>query len=695
MLKTPKKRKRPRPEQPEQPELPELPETVGEAAGPGSRAAREATEAADEPGIERTAAGLFQVCLTPLPKGSSQKGLRSFMGNLVPASLQLDSAAGQANVCFQDASDAKLCLERWNGLNAALTSAPKKRRRLLDPSQKPVFAGPARSAPRAPIESRGFSESEDEHVDLGAKPKGGPSADGSSELLALTRKIASFAAQRRLSDAIKTFDRILAKGLAPSVQAYASLLNAHVNSGDMPGAASTFRKMLADGLRSNVVVATALLKGYCRAGDIQAASGVLQDMMRQDPPVKPDLRLVNTLLRGCVRVGDLQTAESVFDRLAEWQLQPDASNCIFLVSLLSQRLRTKSIGALLRKPPLEAVDQGNLLSQPTTSTSSDQNICRFWAKGKCNKGSACPFFHDSAVAKAKKDRDEPERLAAVASVSLHLAHAAALSGKTRCCVRALCGVESAHAAAKDLPRARNASKEQQQSKQREQEQEVKAIRDFLASQKKGPAFNFSDFLGRCFLVPAGFATLEPAERCQALASELQSWGLRQPAQEPIQQRFARCLQEGRLRWSKVFGSQAPVKLELGAGSGEWVAAQAKADETNWVALELMRDRAHSVLRRAAFQDLRNICVVCGEATKILEHLVPNCCISHVFINFPEPPFVSGDEAAESNFHMVTPELFAEMHRILRKECQITILSDNHRYMQSLARMARIEWCLLV
>ena len=53
---------------------------------------------------------------------------------------------------------------------------------------------------------------------------------------------------------------------------------------------------------------------------------------------------------------------------------------------------------------------------------------------------------------------------------------------------------------------------------------------------------------------------------------------------------------------------------------------------------------------------------------------------------------------------------ARMHRILRKECQITILSDNHRqdagynalsaeralvggrYMQSLARMARRTAC---
>ena len=55
------------------------------------------------------------------------------------------------------------------------------------------------------------------------------------------------------------------------MQAYASLINAHVNSGDLPGAAAVFDRMRAQGLRANVVVCTALLKGYCRSGDLPAA----------------------------------------------------------------------------------------------------------------------------------------------------------------------------------------------------------------------------------------------------------------------------------------------------------------------------------------------------------------------------------------------------------------------------------------
>lgn len=100
-----------------------------------------------------------------------------------------------------------------------------------------------------------------------------------------------------------------------------------------------------------------------------------------------------------------------------------------------------------------------------------------------------------------------------------------------------------------------------------------------------------------------------------------------------------------------------MPLRLGAGSGEWVAAQARADGSNWVALELMRDRAHAILRRAALQELRNVCVLGGEAIELLRlprghrkllelRLMPDGCVQQVFVNFPEPPFVSGNEAAE-------------------------------------------------
>eukprot|EP00435_Cladocopium_sp_Y103_P064181 s210_g25.t2 len=102
------------------------------------------------------------------------------------------------------------------------------------------------------MESRGFSES-DEEPNGSSVGDGSPAKSEGPDLQKMIRTVAAFAAQRRLNDAVKAFGEISAKGLEPSVQAYASLINAHVNSGDMSGAAAVFKKMQSDGVRSNVV----------------------------------------------------------------------------------------------------------------------------------------------------------------------------------------------------------------------------------------------------------------------------------------------------------------------------------------------------------------------------------------------------------------------------------------------------------
>ncbi|CAE7444436.1 unnamed protein product [Symbiodinium natans] len=662
------------------------------------------TAAQHECGVAQAADGRWEVRLTDLPNGTSAKSLRAFLGDEVElSSVRLDAQAGQAVITMTTRPGAESCLKRWEGFAAAVGSAPKRRREA--PRRQSAWKQTAEPWSRAgsdsikgvqvePMESRGFSESEEEAGQGGEMPATKPAKQRSPDALQqLIRKIADFASRRRLHDAVRTFGEIEKRGLQPSVQAYASLINAYVNSGDMVGADSAFTQMLAAGLRSNVVVCTALLKGYCRCGDVQGANSVLEKLLNQEPPVKPDLRLVNTLLRGCVRAGNLAVAESVFHRLQQWELKPDASTCCFMGSLLGQGLQVKKIAALLSRPPLAAAPPEVEGSEGVPSET--QEACRFWLKGKCKKGAACPFFHDPAIELAKRAASEPERLAAVACVGLDHARAAALLRRPLACKRALRAVEHALGAAKDAPRVRGSSKERQDSNRRDQELEIELIRRFadnsLASTgKKGHGFNFVDFLGRCFLIPADASTATASAFVQELA---RSWGLkkfRPAARRGLQQRLQQCLDGAHLRWTHVFDCSAeslgPVHLELGAGGGEWVAAQAAHDShVKWVALEIMRDRAHSILEKAAFQDLRNICIICGEAARTLESLVPSNSVSHIFINFPEPPFVSGDEAAESSFHMMTDELFIEMHRILQSGCRITILSDNARYMRTLAK----------
>ena len=59
----------------------------------------------------------------------------------------------------------------------------------------------------------------------------------------LTRQIADHAASKQLSDAREAYATILREGLQPTKYTYAALINAHVASGDLPGALRTLEAM--------------------------------------------------------------------------------------------------------------------------------------------------------------------------------------------------------------------------------------------------------------------------------------------------------------------------------------------------------------------------------------------------------------------------------------------------------------------
>jgi len=159
----------------------------------------------------------------------------------------------------------------------------------------------------------------------------------------------------------------------------------------------------------------------------------------------------------------------------------------------------------------------------------------------------------------------------------------------------------------------------------------------------------------------------------------------------LKRRFSRCISPlGRLRWKRVFGldrAKLPVKLEVGAGTGEWAVAQAKAQSTsaNWGALELMHDRIYSIFSRAAFEAVPNLSILGGDAAFILAQRIMPGSVDHVFANFPEPPHVSGSDVAESSLHLWADSFFKIVHEVLKPTGRLTILSDNRKYSQSLAR----------
>lgn len=188
-------------------------------------------------------------------------------------------------------------------------------------------------------------------------------------------------------------------------------------------------------------------------------------------------------------------------------------------------------------------------------------------------------------------------------------------------------------------------------------------------------------------------------------------------------------------------SSVPIKLEIGAGNGDWVVAQAEADRIidrnnhtshgqqtsvnvtgQWLALELRCDRVYNILAnhllamrpmtylahhlpqqqqaqqqpQRALQQLlddiyyaNNLGILGGDASDIVQRRIPRNSIAEVYINYPQPPERITGSGKQGNRnqgkHLLTQEFFQQLILILREDGSLTLLTDNLLYAQNLAQ----------
>eukprot|EP00439_Symbiodinium_sp_Y106_P041365 s1099_g5.t1 len=504
---------------------------------------------------------------------------------------------------------------------------------------------------------------------------------------ALTKTIAEFAKSKQLKRAISAFEEFEKEGLQPSVYTFSSLINAYVRTADLAGALEVMSTMKKRGIKPNVSIFTILLKGYSQAGDLCAARELLDEMVEQG--VAPDARAVNAFFRGCVYHGDVPMASEVFSEMeSSWQLIPDFTSLRYVVQLFGQGLRVNTMKDLMQK-----LQKATPSMQDSGAKKMGQQACKFWASGTCTKGVNCKFSHDLEASPEIQERLHREKAGAIAAMNLSLAHAAAMLGRWVLCRSALNRAEEfyssddgsgSHGLFQELSRE-------------EASREIRRISRFLQQEQQPEPYAF---LCRTFLF-GSTPCAEKAELAQWCVDELvRSFGLGEVLQraglseEDALASFRGCFSKKlRLRSCQIFASglcgkrkthhsdpSLPLKMEICSGNGDWVVAQAKAEHglANWMALELRHDRVHQIFSRMVFRKAQNLCLLRGDAGRIVPVHMKPASVSHIFINFPEPPHFSGDEAAESKSELLTSGFFSQLHRVLQQHGKLTILSDNWR-----------------
>lgn len=69
-------------------------------------------------------------------------------------------------------------------------------------------------------------------------------------------------------------------------------------------------------------------------------------------------------------------------------------------------------------------------------------------------------------------------------------------------------------------------------------------------------------------------------------------------------------------------------------------------------LELRHDRAYQTLTKAVFADVHNMCVISGDAMKIIPAHFPTNVASNLFVNHPEPPQQTGGMGDSQGRHLL-------------------------------------------
>ena len=92
-----------------------------------------------------------------------------------------------------------------------------------------------------------------------------------------------------------------------------------------------------------------------------------------------------------------------------------------------------------------------------------------------------------------------------------------------------------------------------------------------------------------------------------------------------------------VRLRELLSRSSRVCVEVGAGAGEWLVAQAAAHRgAAWVAIEPQLDRVHQLSCKVQLRRLNNVHICAAEAATALK-LLPAAAVDAVHLRFPYPP----------------------------------------------------------
>jgi tRNA (guanine-N7-)-methyltransferase len=135
----------------------------------------------------------------------------------------------------------------------------------------------------------------------------------------------------------------------------------------------------------------------------------------------------------------------------------------------------------------------------------------------------------------------------------------------------------------------------------------------------------------------------------------------------------------RLDWRAIFGNDAPVELDLGAGDGGFALAYAAQNPgINLLAVERLLGRVRKIEKRAARAGLKNLRVLRLELGYTVRYLLPPESISVAHILFPDP----WPKRRHWPRRLVQPDFVRDLARALRSGGEFRFTTDHAHYFET-------------
>jgi len=144
---------------------------------------------------------------------------------------------------------------------------------------------------------------------------------------------------------------------------------------------------------------------------------------------------------------------------------------------------------------------------------------------------------------------------------------------------------------------------------------------------------------------------------------------------------------------QLFGRPLPVALEIGCGTGHFVAELAtRVADTGFIAIDIYNRGCYKTCRKVDLRQLDNVRVMRMEARDLLRHM-PENFLSAIYINCPDP----WPKKRHRKRRLVNEDLLEQLRYVLKPGGRFYFVSDFGDYTAEVAALLEVEpgWQKLV